>query len=178
MSETASGASAPAEPKIAIDPADGPEDMAEIRTLFREYADFLDFSLCFQDFERELAELPGFYAPPAGRLWLARVIGNEGRAVVGCVGLRPYGEGKCEMKRLYLRQEARGLGLGRRLAELTVTAADDIGYRIMRLDTVPKLTTAIALYRDMGFVEVPEPEPDGAPDGLLVFEKRLAAARP
>ena len=116
MSETVSGTAAPAEPTIVIDLAEGPEDLAEIRTLFREYADFLDFSLCFQDFERELAELPGFYAPPAGRLWLARVDG----AVVGCVGLRPYGEGKCEMKRLYLRPRARGLGLGRRLAELTV----------------------------------------------------------
>ncbi len=174
MSETASGTAAPAEPNIAIDPAERPEDLAEIRTLFREYADFLDFSLCFQDFERELAELPGFYAPPAGRLWLARV----GGAVVGCVGLRPYGAGRCEMKRLYLRQEARGLGLGRRLAELTVTAAEEIGYPIMRLDTVPKLATAIALYRDMGFVEVTEPEPEGAPDGLLVFEKQLAAALP
>lgn len=174
MSETASGATAPAEPNITIDPAEGPEDMAEIRTLFREYADFLDFSLCFQDFERELAQLPGFYAPPSGRLWLARVDG----AVVGCVGLRPYQDGKCEMKRLYLRKEARGLGLGRRLAELTVAAAEEIGYPVMRLDTVPKLATAIMLYRDMGFVEVSEPEPDGAPDGLLVFEKQLAAARP
>lgn len=173
MSETASGATASAEPTIAIGPAEGPEDLAEIRTLFREYADFLDFSLCFQDFERELAELPGFYAPPAGRLWLARVNG----AVVGCVGLRPYGEGKCEMKRLYLRPQARGLGLGRRLAELTVTAAEEIGYPVMRLDTVPKLATAIALYRDMGFVEVSEPEPEGAPSGLLVFEKQLTAAR-
>lgn len=173
MSDTASGAAAAAEPKIAIDPAEGPKDLAEIRTLFREYADFLDFSLCFQDFERELAELPGFYGPPAGRLWLARVDG----AVVGCVGLRPYGDDKCEMKRLYLRPGVRGHGLGRRLAELTVVAADEIGYRIMRLDTVPKLVTAIALYRDMGFVAVSEPEPEGAPDGLLVFEKQLAATR-
>ncbi|NNG05321.1 MAG: GNAT family N-acetyltransferase [Inquilinus sp.] len=148
--------------------------MAEIGTLFREYADFLDFSLCFQDFERELAELPGFYAPPAGRLWLARVDG----AVAGCVGLRPYGASKCEMKRLYLRPGYRGLGLGRRLAELTVAAAEEIGYPIMRLDTVPKLATAIALYRDMGFVTVSEPEPEGAPGGLLVFEKRLGAAGP
>ena len=159
-------------PVITIDPAEGPDDMAEIRTLFLEYADFLDFSLCFQDFEQELADLPGFYAPPAGRLWLARVDG----AVAGCVGLRPYGDGKCEMKRLYLRPPARGLGLGRRLAELTVTVAEEIGYPIMRLDTVPKLATAIALYRDMGFVEVVEPEPEGAPDGLLVFEKTLRSA--
>lgn len=165
---------APNVPAVAISAAEGPGDMEHVRTLFREYADFLDFSLCFQDFERELAELPGFYGPPAGRLWLARVDG----AVVGCVGLRPYVDGKCEMKRLYLREGARGLGLGRRLAELTVTAAAEIGYPIMRLDTVPKLATAIALYRDMGFVEVTEPEPEGAPDGLLVFEKQLAAVVP
>ena len=169
-----SEATAPRGPVISIDPAAGPEDMAEIRILFREYADFLDFDLCFQDFDRELAELPGAYAPPSGRLWLARVDG----AIVGCVGLRPYPDGKCEMKRLYLRPPARGLGLGRRLAELTVTAAEGIGYPVMRLDTVPKLETAIALYREMGFVEVPEPQPDGAPDGLLVFEKTLRPARP
>ncbi len=159
-------------PVVSIDPAVGPEDMAEIRTLFLEYAAFLDFSLCFQDFDQELADLPGDYAPPAGRLWLARVDG----AVVGCVGLRPYKDGKCEMKRLYLRPGARGLGLGRRLAALTVTAAEEIGYPIMRLDTVPKLKTAIALYRDMGFAEVVEPQPQGAPDGLLVFEKTLRPA--
>ncbi len=164
-----SDAAASRGPVIAIDPAEGPDDMAEIRTLFLEYADFLDFSLCFQDFDRELADLPGAYAPPAGRLWLVRVDG----AVAGCVGLRPYADGKCEMKRLYLRPPARGLGLGRRLAELTVTAAEEIGYPIMRLDTVPKLATAIALYRDMGFMEVVEPEPEGAPNGLLVFEKTL-----
>ena len=157
---------------VTLSAADGSDDLEHIRTLFLEYADFLGFPLCFQDFDRELAELPGCYAPPAGRLWLARVDG----AVVGCVGLRPYGDGKCEMKRLYLRDGFRGLGLGRRLAELTVAAAAEIGYPVMRLDTVPKLTTAIALYRDMGFVEVSEPEPDGAPDGLLVFEKRLTAA--
>ena len=167
-----SEAAASADPAIGIDAADGPEDMAEIRTLFLEYAEFLGFPLCFQGFDRELAELPGCYAPPAGRLWLARVDG----AVAGCVGLRPYGDGKCEMKRLYLRDGFRGLGLVRRLAVLTVAAAAEIGYPVMRLDTVPKLTTAIALYRDMGFVEVSEPEPDGAPDGLLVFEKRLTAA--
>ena len=161
-------------PRIVIDPAEGPDDMDEVRILFREYADFLDFSLCFQDFERELADLPGDYAPPAGRLWLARAEGDD--IVVGCVGLRPYGRDKCEMKRLYIRPGVRGRGLGRRLAELTVTAAEEIGYRVMRLDTVPKLETAIALYRDMGFVEVEEPTPDGAPDGLLVFEKTLRPA--
>ncbi len=169
MSEVA----ASAESVISIELAHGPDDMAEIRTLFLEYAEFLGFPLCFQGFDQELADLPGCYAPPAGRLWLARVDG----AVVGCVGLRPYGEGKCEMKRLYLREGSRGLGFGRRLAELTVAAAQEIGYPVMRLDTVPKLTAAIALYRDMGFVEVSEPEPDGAPDGLLVFEKRLAVTR-
>lgn len=167
-----SEAAASAGPVIGIDAADGPDDMAEIRTLFLEYAEFLGFPLCFQGFDQELAELPGCYAPPAGRLWLARVDG----AVVGCIGLRPHDGDTCEMKRLYLRPGARGLGLGRRLAELSVAAAREIGYRTMRLDTVPKLQTAIALYRDMGFLEVSEPEPEGAPDGLLVFEKRLVAA--
>lgn len=166
-----SEAAASADPAIGIDAADGPEDMAEIRTLFLEYAEFLGFPLCFQGFDRELADLPGCYAPPAGRLWLARADG----AVVGCIGLRPYDGDRCEMKRLYLRPGARGFGLGRRLAELSVVAAQEIGYRTMRLDTVPKLEAAIALYRDMGFLEVSEPQPEGAPDGLLVFEKRLAA---
>ena len=121
------------------------------RALFREYADWLGFSLCFQDFEKELAGLPGRYAPPAGRIILAR----EGIRWAGCVALRKHAKGVCEMKRMFVRPEFRGRGLGRRLAEAIVAEARRIGYRSMVLDTVPKLRAAIDLYRSMGFRRIP-----------------------
>src|SRR5919201_2098828 len=104
-----------------------------VRVLFREYAESLGFSLDFQDFERELAALPGAYAPPRGALLLARVDGEP----AGCVGLRPLGETTCEMKRLYVRRAYRGRGLGRQLAEAAIAAARERGFQNMRLDTVP-----------------------------------------
>jgi len=126
------------------------EDLAHIRELFQEYADALGFDLCFQDFETELAELPGAYAPPGGRLLLAQ----HGDKVVGCVALRPIDETACEMKRLYLRPEARGLGAGRALATAVIDEAREIGYFVMRLDTVPWMTTAITLYKSLGFRDI------------------------
>jgi GNAT superfamily N-acetyltransferase len=122
-------------------------DVEEVRTLFREYAASLPFPLDFQDFDRELAELPGSYAPPRGVLLLARS--------AGCVGLRPIDETTCELKRLYVRPAARGTGLGRRLTEAVVAEARGLGYAHMRLDTVPGMEAAQLLYEHLGFHEIP-----------------------
>jgi len=127
-------------------------DMAIIRELFREYQAWLDVDLCFQGFEDELASLPGVYAPPLGRLYLARDEGS-GR-IAGCVAIRPRDHGRCEMKRLYVRQPWRGRGLGRKLADLTVGDAKVAGYSHVCLDTLGHLTSAIALYKSMGFQEI------------------------
>jgi putative acetyltransferase len=121
-------------------------DLDEVRTLFREYASALPFALDFQGFDRELAELPGAYAPPRGALLLARG--------AGCVGLRPLDETTCEMKRLYVRRSARGSGLGRLLAEAVIGEGRRLGYARMRLDTVPGMETAQVLYAQLGFREI------------------------
>jgi N-acetylglutamate synthase-like GNAT family acetyltransferase len=113
--------------------AESPADIQQARTLFKEYEMWLEVDLCFQNFEKELAQLPGAYAPPEGRLLLAYVNGK----VAGCVALRKIGEGVCEIKRLYLREESRGRGLGRKLAETIISEAKKIGYERMRLDTLP-----------------------------------------
>ncbi len=128
----------------------GGAELAWARELFLEYARSLDFELCFQGFDAELAALPGDYAPPRGRLFVAVVAGQA----AGCVALRPLGGDACEMKRLYVRPAFRGTGLGRRLAEEVIAAARDIGYARMRLDTVPAMEEAIGLYRALGFYEI------------------------
>ena len=128
-----------------------PEEIATCRELFREYAAGLGFDLSFQGFERELAELPGEYAPPGGRLLLA-VSGSE---AAGCVAVRRLDAGACEMKRLYVRPSARGSGLGRLLAVAAIDAGRELGYARMLLDTVPSMAAAHALYESLGFREVP-----------------------
>src|SRR5881397_2152756 len=118
---------------MTILPAHSDEQIAAVRQLFVEYARSLNISLCFQGFEQELAELPGKYSPPSGRLLLA----VDDATPTGCVALRPRGDSICEMKRLYVRPAARGTRLGRLLAETVIREARAIGYARMRLDTMP-----------------------------------------
>lgn len=127
------------------------EQTAQARELFLEYSKSLGFSLCFQNFDQELAGLPGDYAPPRGRLLLADYEGQ----VAGCVALHELQPGICEMKRLYLRPQFRGKGLGRVLADHIISEARQIGYKHMRLDTVePMMKDAVAMYRRLGFKEI------------------------
>jgi putative acetyltransferase len=135
---------------IQIKLAQSIEEVAQARELFLEYANSLGFSLCFQGFDKELADLPGAYAPPSGRLLLAI---KEGSAI-GCVGLRDLGDGYCEMKRLYVRPDFRSESLGRRLAEAIITEAKAIGYSAMRLDTLETMEAARKLYRSLGFKKI------------------------
>jgi ribosomal protein S18 acetylase RimI-like enzyme len=128
-------------------------DLDDARLLFREYERWLGYDLCFQGFAQEVATLPGRYAPPSGRLYLADAHG----ALAGCIALRELEPGICEMKRLYVREAARGLGLGWALARRVVDDARTIGYRAMRLDTmrIDKMAAAGRLYEAMGFVDIP-----------------------
>lgn len=120
------------------------------RILFEEYASQLGVNLCFQDFTAELQQLPIMYGPPSGCL----VLVSSGSAAVGCGALRRLADGICEMKRLYIQREERGLNLGRRVAEYLVDKARSLGYQKMRLDTLVEMTAARNLYRSLGFREI------------------------
>ena len=135
--------------EIILHRAETADDLHEAAVLLREYADWLNYEMCFSNVEREIAELPGEYAPPHGELLLARVDSE----VAGCVALRRWDDvGACEMKRLYVRPAFRGLGLGKLLGEAIIEAARRIGYRRMLLDTLPqRMQRAIALYESLGF---------------------------
>ena len=132
---------------MRIEQATTSDEIAAVRALFEEYAAWSKVDLCFQGFAAELASLPGAYAPPKGRLFLA--IATDGLA--GCIALRPFKGSACEMKRLYVRPAYRGRGLGRTLAERAVADARRIGYTSIFLDTLPSMETAIRLYESLGF---------------------------
>jgi ribosomal protein S18 acetylase RimI-like enzyme len=142
--------------------AESDEAVRQVVALLREYAASLAVDLSFQDFEHELAALPGDYASPDGRLFLAvldppRAVDSPSppSEVVGCIALRKIDGETCEMKRLYVRPHGRGRGFGRALALAAIKAAREIGYRRMRLDTLPQMKDAQALYRALGFREIP-----------------------
>jgi GNAT superfamily N-acetyltransferase len=155
---------------ITISHAHGAGDIEVVRRLFRDYWSALNVDICFQNFGAELENLPGKYAPPTGALLLAR---NEAAEPIGCVALRATEkEGCCEMKRLYLAPEGRGNGIGRALVKAIMDEARKIGYGEMRLDTLPILEPAIALYKSEGFAEC---APFGEPDKVkvLYFSRKL-----
>ncbi len=154
---------------FTIAPITTPVDLDAARLLFRAYAASLPIDLGYQDFETELATLPGRYGGPAGALLLAR---DTGGSPIGCVGLRPLAGPICEMKRLDVASAARGLGLGRALMEAVMAESAGLRYREIRLDTLPTMTAAIAMYRAAGFEAVP-PDYDGAPAGTLFFGRAI-----
>jgi ribosomal protein S18 acetylase RimI-like enzyme len=145
----------PDSPHIHVVLAEGPEALDAVRSLFREYAATLGVDLCFQNFERELATLPGAYAPPHGALLLAMVDGEP----AGCVAMRPLPESDhanaCEMKRLYVRRAFRRFGLGRLLAQQLMERAAQAGHSCVLLDTLDDMEAARGLYASLGFVEIP-----------------------
>jgi len=154
---------------FAFAQAESAAQISQARELFLEYAQSLGFSLCFQNFDQELANLPGDYVLPAGRLLLAEYEGQ----VAGCVALHQLEPGICEMKRLYLRPQFRGKSLGRALAERIITEARQIGYQRMRLDTVePIMKDAVAMYRKLGFQEIAPYRPNPIA-GAMYMELQL-----
>ncbi len=145
-----------------------PDDLPLVRLLFREYADGLGVDLCFQDFENELAGLPGKYARPTGGLWLA----THGADAAGCVAFRPFDSSTAEMKRLYVRPGFRGYGLGRRLIDQVLTSAKQARYRRICLDTMPSMADAIRLYQSFGFTPI-EPYCHNPVPGAMFLGREL-----
>ncbi len=155
--------------RIVIVQAETVQHMAAARMLFTEYASSLGFSLCFQNFDRELADLPGDYAPSDGRLLLE----YHGAELAGCVALHKLDDDICEMKRLYVRPEFRGQKLGAALVDAIIAEARAIGYKFMRLDTVePLMADAVRMYRKLGFREIASYRSNPIA-GALYMEKEL-----
>lgn len=154
--------------KIEIKKIESAQDLEEVKQLFREYASFLQVDLCFQGFESELAKLPAKYAEPEGAIFLAKV--NDMPA--GCIALWKLEDGVCEMKRLYVKPEFQGLGLGKQLANILIEEAKQKGYNKMKLDTLQRLSAANALYTNLDFIKtIPynvNPEED-----VVYYEKEL-----
>jgi len=136
---------------LLIRPVERESDVEAVRQLFREYATTVDAPVCFQDFDKEVAGLPGNYAPPSGRLLLAQ---NQG-APSGCAAVRRLDDRACELKRLYIRPQFRGFGLGRLLTESAMQFAREAGYQVIRLDTLPNMQAAQRLYESLGFCDIP-----------------------
>lgn len=158
---------------FVISAARSDRDIRDVAELFAAYAEALGIDLGFQGFSAELAAMPGKYAPPRGELLIARRPDGE---ALGCVGLRLIDpSGCCEMKRLYVSPRARGLGIGKALVDAVITAAGAIGYREMRLDTLPTMGEAVALYRTRGFVEI-APYYETPIVGTIFMAKRLGPA--
>ncbi len=146
----------------------GPDDIAVMRELFKEYGLSLGIDLSFQGFDHELETLPGAYAPPGGAVIIAR---QEG-APCGCIALRRIDDHTCEMKRLYVRPGSRGEGVGAELVRRIIETARGLGYAAMRLDTLPSMKSAVSLYRSFGFAEIPAYIYNPIP-GALFMEKSL-----
>ena len=162
-----------ADPGFTLHDATSSADIETVRRLFLEYEKWLGISLCFQNFAQEVASLPDEYGPPGGRLVLARWEGTT----AGCIALRRLDDAACEMKRLYLRGEYRGRGFGFRLAAECIATARRLGYTRMRLDTLPVMQDAIALYRALGFRDI-APYRDNPVPGTLYLELDLTAVAP
>lgn len=170
---SASPSAARAGASVGLEEALHPDQLVEVQRLVEEYARSLDISPCFQDLHAELAGLPGDYAPPRGLLLLGRLDGRP----AGCVALRPLDAGVCEMKRLYVRPEARGTGLGGQLVRRAIAQAAALGYARMRLHTLPRMGVAVAMYRRLGFRPIAGYEDHPLPDSLY-FELDLRADAP
>jgi GNAT superfamily N-acetyltransferase len=155
-----------------IHTAQFPQHVEAVRAIFREYAESLGIDLSFQNFDAELADLPGKYAAPRGRVLLAW---REGE-VIGSVAMRPLDETVCEMKRLYVRPVGRGQQLGTRLAEYIVQVAREVGYTKVRLDTLPTMQAAQNVYASLGFVPIPAYVFNPV-EGTLFLELDLGTAR-
>jgi putative acetyltransferase len=155
---------------MRIQSADTADDINVVRALFLEYQKGLGISLCFQNFDQELAQLPGDYVPPQGRLLLAHLDGEA----VACVALHAFEGTRAEMKRLYVQPRARGHGIGRAMIERIVSDATAIGYREIVLDTLPMMTEAQHLYATFGFVDIPAYRPNPV-EGVRYMGLRLSA---
>jgi ribosomal protein S18 acetylase RimI-like enzyme len=153
---------------FAIAPATA-GDIPDVARLFAAYEQHIGVDLSYQGFADEVSTLPGKYAPPQGQLLIARA--GDGRAI-GCVALRPMSDSRCcEMKRLFVAREGRGLGLGRALAEAILAEGARLGYAELRLDTLPSMQDAIGLYRKLGFVPIGPYY--AAPEGTIFLARRL-----